>query len=104
MLFERFDKDKKGVLTKENVPEPIWDRISKADANGDGSVSKEELEAHMKKHEPKSPTKSEDSKQPNDKPAEEKLKEGKPGDKAPVTLNEDNNAPADALTALNPVT
>ena len=47
-LLERFDKNKDGKLTKSELPEFIWDRLSKADANGDGEINKDEIEAHMK--------------------------------------------------------
>src|SRR5262249_33277627 len=36
-IMERFDKSHKGSLTKADVPEFVWNRISKADANNDGS-------------------------------------------------------------------
>lgn len=47
-LFNRFDENKDGKLVKEEVPPPLWARLSKADANNDGSVTKEELEAARK--------------------------------------------------------
>jgi Ca2+-binding EF-hand superfamily protein len=47
-LFERFDKNKDGKLTKDEVPPFIWEHISKADANKDGAVTKAELEAFRK--------------------------------------------------------
>lgn len=46
-FISRFGKD--GKLTKETVPAPLWERLSKADANQDGAVTKEELEAAHKK-------------------------------------------------------
>jgi Ca2+-binding EF-hand superfamily protein len=48
-LFSRFDKNKDGKLTKDEVPERLWEHISKADTNHDGAVTKEELEAAAKK-------------------------------------------------------
>ena len=106
MLFEHFDREKKGVLTKDNVPAPVWDRISKADANGDGSVTKEELKTHFSHEQSKPPAKAEDFKKPDEKPADEKPaadkpNEDKPTEKAGVTLNEGNNEPADATTVSN---
>ena len=40
--FAKFDKDKSGTLTSDEVPEKLWSRISKADTDGDGAVSKAE--------------------------------------------------------------
>jgi Ca2+-binding EF-hand superfamily protein len=48
-LFAKYDKNKDGKLTKDEVPAWLWEHISKADANGDGAVTKEELEAAHKK-------------------------------------------------------
>ncbi len=48
-LFSRFDKNKDGKLTKDEVPAAVWQRISKADANHDGAVTEEELRAFRKK-------------------------------------------------------
>ena len=48
-LFERFDKNKDGKLTKDEVPGPMWEHLSKADVNKDGAVTKEEFEAAHKK-------------------------------------------------------
>jgi len=50
-IFKRLDKNTDGKLDKEDkVPEQVWQRISKADANNDGAVTKEELVAMIKKH------------------------------------------------------
>lgn len=48
-LFERFDKNSDGKLTKDEVPPFVWEHLSKADANKDGAVTKAELEAFHKK-------------------------------------------------------
>jgi Ca2+-binding EF-hand superfamily protein len=42
-LFERFDANKDGKLTRDELPEKLADRIMKADADGDGAVTKEEI-------------------------------------------------------------
>ena len=42
--FEAADKNKDGLLTKDEVGERRWARISVADTNQDGKVSKAELE------------------------------------------------------------
>lgn len=45
-VMERFDKNKDGVLTRDEVNnDKAWARISKADANNDGKVTAEELKA-----------------------------------------------------------
>lgn len=47
--FEKFDKDKNGSLSESEVPAEVWSKMSRADGNGDGEVSKEELIAAHKK-------------------------------------------------------
>ena len=47
-LFARFDKDKSGSLTSDEVPAKLWTRLEKADADGDGAVTKAELRAKHK--------------------------------------------------------
>ena len=42
-FFSRMDKNHDGKLTKDEVPEGLWQNLSRADANHDGAVSKEEL-------------------------------------------------------------
>lgn len=48
-MFKQFDKNKDGLLTADEVPERAWQRISKADANGDAAVSRDELRAACRK-------------------------------------------------------
>lgn len=43
-MFSRFDTDKDGKLSKTEVPAEMWDKLSKADDDADGLISKEELE------------------------------------------------------------
>ena len=43
-MFTRFDTDKDGKLSKTEVPAEMWDKLSKADNDADGLVSKGELE------------------------------------------------------------
>ena len=43
-MFRRFDTNKDGKLTKDEVPEPLWRRLSRADTDGDGAVTEDELE------------------------------------------------------------
>jgi Ca2+-binding EF-hand superfamily protein len=42
-MFERFDKNKDGALTSDEVKDGFWQHLVKADANSDGKVTKEEL-------------------------------------------------------------
>ena len=48
-LLQRFDANKDGKLTKEELPEQAAERIMRADANKDGTVTKEELEELRKR-------------------------------------------------------
>lgn len=45
MLFERFDTDNDGSITKAEVEAAVAARFAEADANGDGQLSAEELAA-----------------------------------------------------------
>ena len=49
-LFDRFDKNKNGKLTKDDVPGPVWDFYTKIGAVKDGVVTKESLEACAQDH------------------------------------------------------
>jgi Ca2+-binding EF-hand superfamily protein len=44
-MFEQMDKNKDGALTADEVKDKFWQHLVKADANHDGKVTKEELEA-----------------------------------------------------------
>ncbi len=46
-LFSRFDADGVGYLSAEQLPEMLWERLSRADADGNGQVTRAELEAHQ---------------------------------------------------------
>ena len=43
-FFERLDANKDGVLTADELPEHFGERIMRADANGDGKISLEEMQ------------------------------------------------------------
>ncbi len=105
MILERFDQDRKGFVTKDAVPEALWDQISKADANGDGNVSKEELEAHFKSLHPRRPERGGGSPNPVENPTdlkpEEKKPEVKPTGNSPQAINREAETPADAIAASN---
>jgi Ca2+-binding EF-hand superfamily protein len=47
-FFENTDKNADGKLSQDEVPEQAWARLSKADANNDGGVTREELATVMK--------------------------------------------------------
>jgi len=44
-LFSRMDKDGDGELIETEVPAQFWEKLSRADADGSGSISKDELTA-----------------------------------------------------------
>ncbi len=44
-LLDAFDANEDGKLDKSEVPPPVWRRLSQADANGDGVVTKAEFDA-----------------------------------------------------------
>jgi len=44
-LLDAFDANDDGKLDKSEVPPPVWRRLSQADANGDGVVTKAEFDA-----------------------------------------------------------
>ncbi|MCF6311006.1 MAG: hypothetical protein L3J39_01000 [Verrucomicrobiales bacterium] len=46
--FAKADKNGDGKLSQDEVPEKAWKRMSKADKDGDGAVSKEEMAAMHK--------------------------------------------------------
>jgi len=45
IIFIIFDADKDGALAESDVPSFVWERLSPADANEDGSVTEEEIKA-----------------------------------------------------------
>ncbi len=44
-IFDRFDTNRDGVLTADEIPEPMRERVMRMDADGDGRVTREEFEA-----------------------------------------------------------
>jgi len=48
-LLKRFDANKDGKLTKDELPEQAAERIMRADVDGDGAVTKKELEEVRKR-------------------------------------------------------
>ncbi len=46
-MFKHMDKNNDGKLSKDEVPERLWERLSKADKNSDNAITKAELEAAM---------------------------------------------------------
>ena len=44
------DRNRDGKLSKDELPEAAWSRLSAADADKDGFISKAELEDFMKQH------------------------------------------------------
>jgi hypothetical protein len=48
-IFAKLDKNNDGKLTKDEVPAPMWEHLSKAGVVKDGAVTKDALEAFHKK-------------------------------------------------------
>lgn len=48
--FVRFDDNEDGVLSADEVPEALFDRLLAADADEDGAVSADEFEAYRSQH------------------------------------------------------
>jgi len=108
-IMERFDKSHKGSLSKSDVPERLWERmLSKADANHDGVVTKDELEAHLKTIRPRTTPAGNEAK-PAETPPASKAPDAKPDEPKPAKPDEakptanliDRELPADASTAVN---
>lgn len=47
-MLEKFDKNKDGSLSKDEVEGRMWDRMGKADADKDGKVTEKEFAEHRK--------------------------------------------------------
>ena len=45
-LLYAFDENQDGALEKKEVPEAVWARMSRADADGDGKVTGEEFDSY----------------------------------------------------------
>lgn len=45
MLLKAFDGDDSGDLEADEVPKRVWMRLSQADANGDGIVTRKEFDS-----------------------------------------------------------
>jgi Ca2+-binding EF-hand superfamily protein len=52
-IFAKLDKNADGKLTQDELPERLAERIMKADTDGDGAVTKEELQAARDKFGPR---------------------------------------------------
>ncbi|HUV38842.1 MAG TPA: EF-hand domain-containing protein, partial [Planctomycetota bacterium] len=44
-LFRSFDRDGDGLLSRDELPELTWRRLSRFDTDGDGKLSLKEVEA-----------------------------------------------------------
>lgn len=47
-LFAVFDTDEDGALTEDEVPERVWMRLSMADRDGDGAVTRMEIMQYLR--------------------------------------------------------
>jgi len=69
-IFGKFDENSDGKLSSSEVPDEMWAKVSKADTDADGLVSKEEMkEAYTKMNGYKGERKPEGEKKKADKPA-----------------------------------
>lgn len=69
-LLQRADRNHDGKLSKDELPEFLWSRLSAGDSDKDGSLSKSELVEFLKHQRPTNPTgKPTDPRKPDDKPA-----------------------------------
>jgi Ca2+-binding EF-hand superfamily protein len=49
-MFQRFDQNQDGVVSAEELPERIRERmLERADSNADGGIDKNEFQAHIRK-------------------------------------------------------
>lgn len=93
-MMERMDKNKDGKLTKDEFPPPAWEHFSKADANDDGVITAEELEAFVKTQRPGRPA-ADEPKTPETKPEAAPEKPAESPKQAEADF-----APADAISVL----
>ncbi len=69
-IFGKFDEDKDGKLSSTEVPAEMWAKVSKADTDADGLVSKDEMkEAYRKMGDSRGDRKAEGEKKPTDESA-----------------------------------
>lgn len=86
MLFERLDEDGDGKVSVDDLPDPVRDRLSKADTNQDGLIDKQEFkEAHKKMMEmrgsrPEGRGPGDTQERPRKRPGADKAKRERPED------------------------
>ena len=74
MIFGRMDRNHDGKITKDEVPDFLWGRLSEADADKDGAVSKAELEKHHQKMRGSQRPEGRGSRPEENRPVDEKAK------------------------------
>ena len=47
LLLSAFDRSDDGALDESEVPQRVWARLSQADSNGDGSVTRKEFDSYI---------------------------------------------------------
>lgn len=82
-------------MTKNDVPEFVWNRLSKADTNHDGSVTKDELDSRFKD------LRNQRHSRPSDAKPAEKPKDEKPAEVKPQNQTGGIDVPADATAVAN---
>ena len=79
MMFQRMDRNHDGKLSKDELPEFLWSRLSAGDSDKNGSLSKPELEEFLKQQRPAKP--AGESAEPQTKPENKPADPQKPGEK-----------------------
>ncbi len=97
MMLEQFDKNQDGKLSKDEAPPMMWERLSKADADGDGQITASELETHFKQMRESRPG-SDAPKAPESKP--ESSDEKKEPAAEPAKQADADIGPVDALSVM----
>ncbi|MEX2578140.1 MAG: hypothetical protein WD342_03705 [Verrucomicrobiales bacterium] len=71
-IFSRFDENEDGKLAGSEVPGEMWSRLSKADADADGLVSKDELREVYRRSSGSDGNRKKEARKPEGKPEETK--------------------------------
>lgn len=104
-LLKNLDKNQDGSISKSEVPERMWDRfLARFDADKNGVITKDELEKALKDRQQDKP--AGDAKPATSEPSPQPKPEG---DKPPAAKEESKpqaklvepDAPADALSVVN---
>jgi len=93
-MLQRFDSSKSGTIKKSDVPDRVWQRLSKSDSDKNDAVTRQEFDAGRSK-------KADQEKKIDDKPADSQPAAEKSQPSVPQTQKDNGIDPADALQAAN---